>query len=328
MSQKKGRVFSGARPTSRQHLGNYLGAIRNYVALQDNYDCVYCIVDLHALTTLEDTEKLREWTYEMVLDWLAAGMDPERGTIVFVQSHVPQVTELHTILSMVTPLGWLTRLPTFKEKVRQQPDNVNYGLVGYPVLMASDIALYKADTVPVGVDQSPHLEFTREIVRRFNHHFGQVLVEPQAKFTDFPKVLGIDGQQKMSKSLNNHIEIAASPEEIGQKVMQMVTDPARRYRSDPGHPEVCNVFTLHGFFSPDQVAQIKQDCRTAAIGCVECKRLFAGNLSAYFAPFRQRRAALAADPQCVWDILAEGTRRASAIAAETIAEVKAAVGLP
>jgi tryptophanyl-tRNA synthetase len=328
MSQKKGRVFSGARPTGRQHLGNYLGAIRNYVALQDNYDCVYCIVDLHALTTLEDTEKLREWTYEMVLDWLAAGMDPERGTIVFVQSHVPQVTELHTILSMVTPLGWLTRLPTFKEKVRQQPDNVNYGLVGYPVLMASDIALYKADTVPVGVDQSPHLEFTREIVRRFNHHFGQVLVEPQAKFTDFPKVLGIDGQQKMSKSLNNHIEIAASPEEIGQKVMQMVTDPARRYRSDPGHPEVCNVFTLHGFFSPDQVAQIKQDCRTAAIGCVECKRLFAGNLSAYFAPFRQRRAALAADPQCVWDILAEGTRRASAIAAETIAEVKAAVGLP
>jgi len=328
MSQKKGRVFSGARPTGRQHLGNYLGAIRNYVALQDNYDCVYCIVDLHALTTLEDTEKLREWTYEMVLDWLAAGMDPERGTIVFVQSHVPQVTELHTILSMVTPLGWLTRLPTFKEKVRQQPDNVNYGLVGYPVLMASDIALYKADTVPVGVDQSPHLEFTREIVRRFNHHFGQVLVEPQAKFTDFPKVLGIDGQQKMSKSLNNHIEIAASPEEIGQKVMQMVTDPARRYRSDPGHPEVCNVFTLHGFFSPDQVAQIEQDCRTAAIGCVECKRLFAGNLSAYFAPFRQRRAALAADPQCVWDILAEGTRRASAIAAETIAEVKAAVGLP
>ena len=328
MSQKKGRVFSGARPTGRQHLGNYLGAIRNYVALQDDYDCVYCVVDLHALTTLEDTEKLREWTYEMVLDWLAAGMDPERGTIVFVQSHVPQVTELHTILSMVTPLGWLTRLPTFKEKVRQQPDNVNYGLVGYPVLMAADITLYRADTVPVGVDQSPHLEFTREIVRRFNHHFGEVLVEPQAKFTDFPKVLGIDGQQKMSKSLNNHIEIAASPEEIEKKVMQMVTDPARRYRSDPGHPEVCNVFALHGFFSSDQVAQIEQDCRAAAIGCVECKRLFARNLIAHFAPLRERRTALAADPNRVWDILAEGARRASVIAAETIAEVKAAVGLP
>jgi len=328
MRKKKGRVFSGARPTGRQHLGNYLGAIRNYVALQDDYDCVYCVVDLHALTTLEDTDKLRDWTYEMTLDWLAAGMDPERGTILFVQSHVPQVTELHVLLSMATPLGWLTRLPTFKEKVRQQPDNVNYGLVGYPVLMAADITLYNADTVPVGVDQAPHLEFTREIVRRFNYHFGDVLVEPQAKFTDFPKVLGLDGQQKMSKSLNNHIEIAASPEEIEKRVMQMVTDPARRYRTDPGHPEVCNIFTLHGFFSLDYVAQIEQDCRAAAIGCVECKRLFAKNLTDYFAPLRERRAALAADPDRVWDILADGARRASAIAAETIAKVKAAAGLP
>ena len=328
MSEKKGRVFSGARPTGRQHLGNYLGAIRNYVALQDDYDCVYCVVDLHALTTLEDTDKLRNWTYEMTLDWLAAGMDPERGTIMFIQSHVPQVTELHLMLSMATPLGWLTRLPTFKEKVRQHPENVNYGLVGYPVLMAADITLYKADTVPVGVDQAPHLEFTREIVRRFNHHFGDILIEPQGKFTDFPKVLGLDGEQKMSKSLDNHIEIAASPEEIEKKVMHMVTDPARRFRKDPGHPEVCNVFTLHGFFSADVVAQIETDCRSAAIGCVECKRLFAKNLANYFAPFRERRAALAADPDRVWDILSDGARRASAIAAETIAEAKASVGLP
>lgn len=328
MAAKKGRVFSGARPTGRQHLGNYLGAIRNYVALQEAYDCIYCIVDLHALTTLKDTDHLREWTYEMALDWLAAGIEPDRGTILFVQSHVPQVTELHTILSMVTPLGWLTRLPTFKEKVRQQPDNVNYGLVGYPVLMAADITLYKANTVPVGVDQASHLEFTREIVRRFNHHFGEVLVEPQAQYTDFPKVLGIDGRRKMSKSLDNHIEIAASPEEIERRVMQMVTDPARRYRSDPGRPEVCNVFTLHRFFSPDQVAQIEEDCRAAEIGCVECKRLFARNLADYFAPFRQRRAALAADPDRVWEILADGARRASAIASEVIAEVKEAVGLP
>jgi len=328
MSTKKGRVFSGARPTGRQHLGNYLGAIRNYVALQDDYDCVYCIVDLHALTTLEDTDKLRGWTYEMVLDWLAAGMDPERGTIIFVQSHVPQVTELHLLFSMATPLGWLTRLPTFKDKVRQQPDNVNYGLVGYPVLMAADITLYKADIVPVGVDQAPHLEFTREIVRRFNYHFGEVLIEPQAKHTEFTKVLGIDGQQKMSKSLNNHIEISASPEKIQQRVMQMMTDPARKYRSDPGHPEVCNVFTLHSFFSPDDVARVEADCRSAAIGCVECKRLFAGNMTGYFAPFRERRAALATDPDYVWDVLADGARRASVIAAETIAEVKAAVGLP
>ncbi|HET89702.1 MAG TPA: tryptophan--tRNA ligase [Chloroflexi bacterium] len=328
MGNKKGRVFSGARPTGRQHLGNYLGAIRNYVALQDEYDCIYCVVDLHALTTLSDTDKLHEWTYEMALDWLAAGIDPEQGTLVFIQSHVPQVVELHLLLSMVTPLGWLTRLPTFKEKVRQQPENVNYGLVGYPVLMASDITLYKADTVPVGVDQAPHLEITREIVRRFNRIFGEVLVEPQAKHTEFTKVLGIDGEQKMSKSLNNHIEIASAPDEIKRRVMEMMTDPARQYRSDPGHPEVCNVFTLHGFFSPGEVAQIGTDCRAADIGCVQCKQRLAENLAAYFAPFRERRAELAADPDYVWDVLAEGARRASEIAAVTIAEVKAAIGLP
>ena len=325
---KKGRVFSGARPTGRQHLGNYLGAIRNYVALQDDYDCVYSIVDLHALTTLADTDKLRGWTYEMALDWLAAGVDPERGTILFIQSRVPQVVELHLMLSMATPLGWLTRLPTFKEKVRQQPDNVNYGLVGYPVLMAADITLYKAGVVPVGVDQAPHLEFTREIVRRFNHHFGEVLIEPQAKHTEFTKVLGIDGENKMSKSLDNHIEIAAEPEEIQKRVMQMKTDPARLYRSDPGHPEVCNVFSLHGFFSSQDVGQIEEDCRSAGVGCVQCKRRFARNLVDYFTPFRERRAALAADPDRVWDILADGARRASVIATETMDEVKAAIGLP
>ncbi len=325
---KKGRVFSGARPTGRQHLGNYLGAIRNYVALQDDYDCVYSIVDLHALTTLADTDKLRGWTYEMALDWLASGMDPERGTILFIQSHVPQVVELHLMLSMATPLGWLTRLPTFKEKVRQQPDNVNYGLVGYPVLMAADITLYKAGVVPVGVDQAPHLEFTREIVRRFNYHFGDVLVEPQAKHTEFTKVLGIDGEHKMSKSLDNHIEIAAAPEEIQKRVMQMKTDPARLYRSDPGHPEVCNVFSLHAFFSSEDVAQIEEDCRAGSVGCVQCKRRFAKNLTDYFTPFRERRAALAADPDRVWDILDDGARRASVVATETMDEVKAAIGLP
>jgi len=326
---KKGRVFSGARPTGRQHLGNYLGAIRNYVALQDDYDCVYCIVDLHALTTLEDTAYLKEWTYEMVLDWLAAGMDPERGTIVFVQSHVPQVTELHTILSMVTPLGKLTRLPTFKEKVRQQPDNVNYGLVGYPVLMCADITLYKSNAVPVGVDQASHLEFTREIVRTFNHHFGPVLVEPQAVYTETPRVLGIDGVNKMSKSLDNHVEIASSPEEIYARVRMMVTDPQRQRRTDPGRPEVCNVFSLHQIFTPQEtVQQIDSDCRTADIGCVDCKKMLAENLADYFAPLRERRARLAENPDEVWEVLHRGAEKAGVIASQVIDEVKGAVGLP
>jgi tryptophanyl-tRNA synthetase len=324
---KKGRVFSGARPTGRQHIGNYLGAIRNYVALQDDYDCVYCVVDLHALTTLTETGEIKDNTREMVLDWLAAGMDPERS-IIFVQSHVPQVTELHTILSMVTPMGWLTRLPTFKEKVRMQPDNVNYGLLGYPVLMAADIALYKADTVPVGEDQAPHLEFTREIVRRFNHHFGPILVEPQIKLTAFPRVMGLDGVNKMSKSLGNHIELASSPEEIERRVLTMVTDPQRQYRTDPGRPEVCNVFSFHGFFSPDQVNEIEEQCRKAQIGCVDCKRTLARNLAASLAPFRERRAQLAATPTLVWDVLSDGASRACVIARDTLAEVKAGIGLP
>ena len=327
--QKKGRVFSGARPTGRQHLGNYLGAIKNYVALQDDYDCVYCIVDLHALTTVETTEDLKANTMEMALDFLAAGMRPEE-TIIFVQSHVPQVTELHMILSMVTPLGKLTALPTFKEKVRQSPDNVNYGLVGYPVLMTADIALYKADVVPVGIDQAPHLEFAREIVRSFNYRYNtSVLIEPAMKNTEIPKVVGIDGKDKMSKSLDNHIEIAATPEQTQKRVMQMKTDPQRLRRDDPGNPDICNVFTLHKTFSSaEEVAEINVECRRAGIGCVDCKKLFAKNLNAHLEPFRERRAALEAKPDYVTDVLAEGAERAQAIARVTIAEVKDAVGLP
>lgn len=327
--QKKGRVFSGARPTGRQHLGNYLGAIKNYVALQDEYECVYCIVDIHALTTVETTENLRQNTYEMALDFLAAGIRPDES-IIFIQSQVPEVAELHLFFSMVTPLGKLTDLPTFKEKARQQPHNVNYGLVGYPVLMAADIALYKAEVVPVGIDQAPHIEFTREVVRSFNYRYNtSVLVEPQMKATEFPKILGIDGQQKMSKSLDNHIELAATPEETTQRVMQMVTDPQRIRRSDPGNPDICNVFSMHKIFSPaEEVAMIDVECRRAGIGCVECKQRFARNLNAHLEPFRQRRAELDRDPQAVWDILAEGQRRAQAIARQTIREVKEAIGLP
>jgi tryptophanyl-tRNA synthetase len=326
---KKGRVFSGARPTGRQHLGNYLGAIKNYVALQNDYDCVYCIVDLHALTTVEDTVNLRQNTFEMALDWLAAGIRPEE-TIMFVQSQVPQVTELHLLLSMVTQLGKLTDLPTFKEKVRQQPDNVNYGLVGYPVLMTADIVLYKSDIVPVGVDQAPHLEFAREIVRSFNHRFNtKALIEPQMKNTEVPKVLGIDGKEKMGKSLNNHIELAATPEETEKRVMQMVTDPARLRRNDPGNPDICNVFSMHKIFSSaEEVDMINRDCRTAALGCVDCKKLFAKNLNKSLEPFRAKRAEIASKPEQVWDILHDGAKRARAIAEQTMKEVREAVQLP
>ncbi len=326
---KKGRVFSGARPTGRQHLGNYLGAIRNYVALQDEYDCVYCIVDLHALTTMESTLNLRENTYEMTLDWLAAGIRPEES-IVFVQSHVPQVTELHTILSMVTPLGKLTDLPTFKEKVRQQPHNVNYGLVGYPVLMAADIVLYKANAVPVGIDQAPHIEFTREVVRSFNYRYNtNVLIEPEMKVTNIPKVLGLDGQQKMSKSLDNHIELAATPEETTRRVMSMVTDPQRQRRTDPGNPDICNVFALHKIFSDSEwVNKVDVECRRAGIGCVEDKRKLAESMNAYLAPFRERRAELDKHPDDIWDVLHDGAKRARAIAEQTMEEVRQAIGLP
>jgi tryptophanyl-tRNA synthetase len=284
---------------------------------------------LHALTTVETTYELRQNCYEMALDWLAAGIRPEES-IIFVQSQVPEVTELHMFFSMVTPLGKLTDLPTFKEKARQQPHNVNYGLVGYPVLMAADIALYKADLVPVGVDQAPHIEFTREVVRSFNFRYNtNALVEPQMKATEFPKVLGIDGQQKMSKSLNNHIELASTPEETTTRVMQMVTDPQRQRRSDPGNPDVCNVFSMHKIFSaPDEVAEINLECRRAGIGCVQCKQLYAKNLNKSLETFRLRRAELGGDPQKVWDILDDGQQRASAIARQTIREVKDAVGLP
>jgi len=326
---KKGRVFSGARPTGKQHLGNYLGAIKNYVALQDEYDCVYCIVDLHALTTVEETLNLRQNTMDMALDFLAAGIRPQE-TIIFIQSHVPQVAELHLILSMVSPLGKLTDLPTFKDKVRDQPENVNYGLVGYPVLMTADIVLYKADIVPVGIDQAPHLEYARETVRSFHYRYNtKVLIEPQMKNTEIPLVLGIDGERKMSKSLNNHIEISATPEETIKRVKMMVTDPNRKLRTDPGNPDICNVFTMHKVFSSkDEVAMVNQECRRAGIGCVDCKMLYARNLNEALAPFRERRNELAKDPAYVMGVLDDGANRARKIAEQTMREVRDAVGLP
>jgi len=320
------RVFSGARPTGKQHLGNYLGAIQNYVKLQDEYECVYCIVDLHALTTLTDVSQLQNNIHEMALDWLAAGLDPKRS-IIFIQSHVPEVTELHLLLSMITPLSWLLRVPTFKEKVKMQPDNVNYGLVGYPVLMASDIILYKAEVVPVGEDQLPHLEITREIVRRFNTLLGPTFLEPTAKLTSFPMVVGLDGKDKMSKSMNNYLEISATPEEIVAKLKTAVTDPARVYRKDPGHPEVCNIYRFQQYFNPTMVAEIAQKCTTAQMGCVDCKMLVAKEITKALEPFRQRRAELAARPDYIKDVLADGAKRAKVIARQTLDEAKHRMGL-
>jgi tryptophanyl-tRNA synthetase len=326
---KKGRVFSGARPTGRQHLGNYLGAIQNYVALQQDYDCIYCIVDVHALTTVETTRELKQNTFEMAIDWLAAGIRPA-DSILFVQSHVPEVLELHTYLSMVTQLGKLTDLPTFKEKVAQQPENVNYGLLGYPVLMTADIVLYKAGIVPVGVDQAPHLEFAREIVRSFNYRYGtKVLIEPQVKHTEVLKVLGIDGKAKMSKSLNNHIELASTPEETTARVREMVTDPARMKRTDPGNPDVCNVYSMHKIFSSaEEVEMVNAECRRAGIGCVDCKKRLAANLNAHLEPFRAKRAELAGCPDDVQDVLNDGGKRARVIAQKTMQEVREAIQLP
>jgi tryptophanyl-tRNA synthetase len=322
----KRRVFSGARPTGRQHLGNYLGALQNWVSMQDEYDCIYCVVDIHALTTLEDTSDLQKDIHEMVLDWLAVGLDPQRS-ILFVQSHVPEVMELHTLLSMVTPLGWLLRVPTFKEKVKLQPHNVNYGLVGYPVLMTADIVLYKAEVVPVGEDQLPHLELAREIARRFNNLFGDTFPEPQAKLTSSPIIFGLNGKEKMSKQLGNDIELALSETETAERVMTAVTDPARRYRTDPGHPEVCNIYTLHGYFNPEQLDNIAKHCRAAEIGCVDCKTLLAEKINTVLKPFRERRAALAAKPEYVKEVLADGAQRAQAIARVTLDEVKQKMGL-
>ena len=332
-TEKKGTILSGMRPTGRLHLGNYLGALQNWVDLQQDYRCIYTVVDVHALTTVESPEEvsqIRPNIEEMVLDWLAAGVDPEQ-CIIFVQSQVPEVMTLHTLLSMVTPLGWLMRVPTFKEKVRQMDETeetVNYGLVGYPVLQTADIILYKGDTVPVGRDQLPHLELAREIVRRFNHMFGETFPEPQAKLTEAPLIVGLDGQQKMSKSLDNHIDLAATAEETNQRVSAAFTDPQRTRRNIPGRPEICNVYALHKLFSSGgEVSTIYDECTTAERGCVQCKQHLSQNINSYLEPLRERRQEFQQRPDYLRDILADGATKARAIARTTIEEVYEKMGL-
>jgi tryptophanyl-tRNA synthetase len=326
------RVYSAMRPSGRLHLGNYFGALRNWVTLQDEHECFFGVADIHALTTLQGTEQVGEIgrnTHEMVLDWLAAGLDPERS-VLFVQSQVPEVMSLHTLLSMTTPLGWLMRVPTFKEKVRQlgeDEEHVAYGLVGYPVLQTADVILFKADRVPVGIDQVPHIEIAREIARRFNRLYGETFPEPQPLLTEAPSIRGTDGQDKMSKSLDNQIELASSEEETDKRVRGMVTDPQRARRTDPGRPQVCNVFSLHKLFNPAETGRIEAECTSAAIGCVDCKKLLAGGINEHLRAFRERRRELAENPDRVREVLAYGASRARAVAEATLAEVYHRMGL-
>ena len=327
-----GRILSGMRPSGRLHLGNYFGALQNWVRLQDEYECFYMVADVHALTTLTGSNEVGSIvrdTQEMVIDWLAAGLDPER-CVIFVQSHVPEHLVLHGLLSMSTPLGWLLRVPTFKERLRQMgedEEHVPYGLVGYPVLQTADIIIYKADKVPVGIDQAPHVEISREIARRFNRLYGETFPEPQVLLTESPMITGTDGQSKMSKSLDNQIELAASDEETAKRTMTMVTDPQRARRSDPGRPEVCNVFSLQQIFNPHKTAEIHRLCTTAGIGCVDDKRDLAEGINSYLREFRERHRELSESPGRVREILHEGAKRAQAVASATVEEVYGRMGL-
>ncbi len=317
------------QPSGLLHLGNLTGALDNWRKLQDSYDCYYFIADWHALTTnYADTSQIRTYIREMVIDWLAAGLDPERS-VLFRQSMVPEHAVLHILLSMSTPLPWLERVPTYKEKIEQiQDKDMNtYGFLGYPVLQAADILIYKAGFVPVGIDQLPHLELTREICRRFNQFYGEVFPEPQPLMTEYPKLPGTDGR-KMSKSYNNCLYLSDSPEDITKKVMQMVTDPARVRRQDPGNPDVCPLFTLDKIFAPKEWCDhVNVECRRAGIGCVDDKKELLKHLLAYLRPIQDRRKDLAAKPGRVEEIIAEGSRKAHAVAQKTLAEVNEAMKL-
>ena len=324
----KGRIFSGMQPSGKFHLGNYMGALENWVKLQKDYECFFSIVDWHALTSsFEDTAKLPEYIYDMALDWLSAGLDPERN-VIFVQSQVKEHAELHLLLSMITPLSWLERVPTYKDKLIQlgsQGKDINtYGFLGYPELMTADIILYKADTVPVGEDQVPHLELTREIVRRFNYLYKPVFPEPMPYLSKASLLPGIDGR-KMSKSYGNEISFSADPDELRARTRLMVTDPQRVKKNDPGNPEICTVFTFHKLFNATDTLDIAGNCRNAAIGCVQCKNRLAETMINLLADVRARRRVLEEKPGRVWEILAYGAERARKVAAATMEEVRTAM---
>jgi len=321
------RVVSGMRPSGRLHIGHYHGVLENWVRMQDSYDCFFFVADWHSLTTeYADTSGIGQSIRDMVLDWVAFGLDPEK-CIIFRQSLVPHHSELNLVLSMVTPVSWLERCPTYKEMQDnlETKDLSTFGFLGYPVLMAADIILYKATRVPVGQDQLPHLEITREIARRFNHLYGAVFPEPEALLTETPKLPGLDGR-KMSKSYNNSIYLSDNAEATAKMVMSMVTDTNRVRRTDPGDPDICIAFNLHRLYVPqEKLDEIVPACRGAQIGCVECKKILAGCINERLAPFRAKREELAADPGFVDQLLQEGSRKASMISDAVMAEVRTAL---
>jgi len=327
-------VFSGIQPTGELHLGNYLGAVRNWVALQDQYRCIFCIVDYHALTQDYDTKEMARRVTDMVIDLVALGIDPDRS-LLFLQSMVPEHTELSWVLTNVTGFGDLERMTQFKDKAESQPENINVGLFQYPVLQAADIMLYRAELVPVGQDQVQHIELARRIARSFNHRWGKVFPECEPLLTNLPKLLGLDGKKKMSKSLGNHIPLAVFGNGAGMEnkplkklLGRAVTDEKRVTREDPGNPDDCNIGTIHkALSSPEDLAWVYQGCTTAGIGCVDCKTKLADNMTAHFAAYVERRAQLVADPARVQAILEDGATKARAIAQRTMADVHKKLGL-
>ena len=323
----KGRVLSGMQPSGKLHLGNLFGALQNWVRIQEEYDCFYFIADWHALTSnYADVSEIRSNIKDILIDWLAAGLDPKKSTI-FIQSRLPEHAELHLLLSMITPLPWLERVPTYKEKQDEIKDRdlCTYGFLGYPVLQAADILIYRAGYVPVGVDQLPHLEITREITRRFNNFYGHIFPEPQALLTEYPKIIGIDGR-KMSKSYGNAVFLSDIPEEVERKMKIMITDPARARRTDPGNPDVCPLHSLHKVFGKkDDIERIDRNCRDASIGCTDHKDMLIKEALAILKPFSEKRKELEARPDQLDKVIASGVEKAKAVASETMAMVREAM---
>ncbi len=321
-------VVSGMRPTGSLHIGHYFGVLKNWVKLQEKFRCYFFVADWHSLTTeYEQVNLLQKYLVDMVVDWLAAGVDPQKA-VLFVQSQVPEHAELHLLLSMITPISWLERVPSYKD-LRQElkgKDLSTYGFLGYPLLQTADVLLYKASQVPVGLDQAPHIELAREIVRRFNFLYQkEVFPEPQTLLTEFPKILGIDGR-KMSKSYDNCINLSDPVEESDKKLMKCITDPARKRREDPGNPDVCTIYSYHRLTTPDgTLKEIDRDCRTAAIGCVDCKKILIKNINEELAPFRERRKNISSKE--VAEVLIEGNQKARQVAKQSLLEANAAMGL-